>query len=170
MIVQISYRKTFAVCAETYWRELWLNLAYQERLFCEALGFRSMEVLENSGDYERGLKRRLRLVKPVDGPAAVIKVLGSVMTLEEHSEFDPAAQRWSYRVIPGRMADRLEVHGSLQLQRRPGGVEQLSADTLTCRMFGLGGLMEPFMARSTERGHADRAAFTQRYIAERQLR
>ena len=118
MTVQISHRQAFDICAETYWRELWLSHAFLERLFCEALGFQSMEVVQESGDYERGVKRTLRLIKPVEGPAPVVKAFGRVMTFEERSEFDPVSQRWSYRMVPARMADRLDVHGSIRLETR----------------------------------------------------
>jgi hypothetical protein len=168
--VKIAHRQHFEVAAETYWRELCLSLAYQERLYCEALGFQSMQVLEHSGGYEQGMKRRLRLLKPLDAPAAVTKLFGSVVTLEEHSEFDPAAQRWSFRMVPSIMAERIDMRGSVQLAPQGSGSVQISENALTCRLFGLGGIIEPFMARSAEQGHLDKTTFTERYIAEKQLR
>ncbi len=170
MTLEIEHRQRFALCPETFWRELCLSLAYQERLFCEALGFRSMEVLENTGSYEQGTKRRLRLRKPLEAPAAVTKLFGSEVTLEEHSEFDPAAQCLRYRMVPAILADRIDIHGTVRLRVDASAVEQLGSTSLTCRLFGLGGIVEPFMARSTEQSNADKAAFTLRYIEEKQLR
>jgi hypothetical protein len=169
MTVRISHRQTFDVCAETYWRELCLNLAYQERLYCEALGFQSMQILECAGGYERGMKRRLRLIKSLEAPAPVLVLFGRVVVMEEYSEFDPIAQRWSYRMVPEGWTDRIEVRGSVRLAECASGVEHVGEISLTCRLFGLGGAIEPFMARSTEQGHADRVAFTQRYIVENRL-
>jgi hypothetical protein len=169
MTIQISHRQTFDVCAETYWRELCLNLAYQERLYCEALGFRSMQILAHAGGYEQGMKRRLRLFKSLEAPAPVHGLFGSVVTMEEQSEFDPSAQRWSYRMVPVGLPFGIEVCGNLRLAICANGVEQVSETNLTCRLFGLGSAIEPFMARSTEQGHADRVAFTQRYIVENRL-
>jgi hypothetical protein len=149
---------------------LCLNLAYQERLYCEALGFQSMQILECDGGYEQGMKRRLRLVKSLEAPAPVLGLFGSVVIMEEQSEFDPIAQRWSYRMVPAGLTHRIEVRGSLRLARCASGVEQVGETSLTCRLLGLGSVVEPFMARSTEQGHADRVAFTQRYIVENRLR
>ncbi len=170
MTIEIEHKQRFALSPETYWRDICLSLAYTERLFLEALGFRSMEVLEHTGSYEHGLKRRLRLTKPLDAPAAVTKLFGAEVTLEEHSEFDAAAQCLHYRMVPGLLADRIDIHGTVRVRADAGEVEQIGNTNLTCRLFGLGGIIEPFMARSTEQSNADKAAFTQRYIAEKQLR
>jgi hypothetical protein len=169
MTVRISHRQTFDVCAETYWRELCLNLAYQERLYCEALGFQSMQILECAGGYERGMKRRLRLIMSLEAPAPVLALFGRVVVMEEQSEFDSIAQRWSYRMVPEGLTDRIEVRGSVRLAGCASRVEHVGETSLTCRLFGLGSAIEPFMARSTEQGHADRVAFTQRYIVENRL-
>ena len=60
MTLETHTRELFAVDADTYWHELCLSLAYQDRLYREALGCTRMEVLELKGDYETGQTRRLR--------------------------------------------------------------------------------------------------------------
>jgi hypothetical protein len=72
-------------------------------------------------------------------------------------------------MVPVGLPFGIEVRGSLRLAICPSGVEQVSETSLTCRLFGLGSAIEPFMARSTQQGHADRVAFTQRYIVENRL-
>jgi hypothetical protein len=168
--LQISHTQYFEVSLETYWRELCLSLAYQERLYCEALGCNAMEVLEHTGDYEQGMKRRLRFTKPIDAPAAVTRLFGANVTIEEHSAFDPREQCWSYRMVPSMMADRIDIRGRVRAVARGTGVDQLSDNTVSCRLFGLGAVLEHFVAKSTEEGNADKASFTRRYIAEKALR
>ncbi len=170
MTVQISNRQPFDISPQTYWRDIWLSLPFLQRLYCEVLGFKAVELLEQQGDLESGLKRRLRMYKPVQGPAAVQKVFGSVMTMDEESEFQPKAQRWTYRMVPSRLADRMDVHGSITLAMRDGGIEQISEDSLSFKMLGVSAVIEPFMARETKQGHVDRTSFTQRYITEHKLR
>lgn len=170
MTIELTHRQHFDVSLETYWKELCLSLQYQERLYCEALGCLRMEVLENSGSYEQGVRRRLRFTKAIEAPAAITKLFGSHVTIEEHSEFDARAQRWSYRMVPSIMGDRIDIRGRVQAVPDDGGIEQRSDNTVTCRMFGLGGIIELFVARSTEEGNADKATFTRRYIDERKLR
>lgn len=170
MTIQLEYRHNFDVSAETYWRELCLSLEYQERLYCEALGCKRMDVIEHSGNYEEGMKRKLRFTKPIDAPAAVTKLFGSAVTVEEHSEFDARQKRWSFRIVPAVMGDRLDIRGAIELNPRDGGIEQHSTNSVTCRIFGLGTLIEHFVGKSTEQGSADKLSFTRRYIAEKGLR
>ncbi|MDB4991234.1 MAG: hypothetical protein JWN04_6412 [Myxococcaceae bacterium] len=170
MTQEIAHRQQFAVSIETYWRELCLNLDYQERLYCEALGCARMEIVELTGDYEKGMKRRLRFTKPIDAPAAITKLFGTHVTIEEHSEFDAREQCWSYRMVPSMMADRVDIRGRVHIVQGDGTIEQRSLNTVSCKMFGLGSIIEHFVAKSTEQGNADKAAFTRRYIEEKKLR
>jgi hypothetical protein len=168
--IEHESREIFAVSPETYWRELCLSLEYQERLYREALKCTRMEVLEHTGGYEQGMRRKLRFTKPIDAPAAITKVYGSTVTVEEHSEFDAKAQRWTYRIVPSLMADRLDIGGSVEIKPRDGGIEQISLTRVGCRIFGIGSIVERFLMKSTEEGSADKNRFTRAYIEEKGLR
>lgn len=170
MTIDSDYRQRFPVSSNTYWRELCLSLEYQERLYREALGCTRMEVLAHEGDLERGMKRRLRFEKPLDAPTAVKKLFGDAVTIEEQSEFDAGTKTWSYRMVPGMLADRIDIRGVIRLDENADGVEQLSRTTVTCRMFGVGSVVEHFVAKSSNEGNHDKAEFTRRYIAEKGLR
>ena len=170
MSIDLEYRQTFDVSVETYWRELCLSLEYQERLYCDALGCNRMEVLDHAGDFESGMKRRLRFTKPIDAPAAVTKLFGKAVTIEEHSEYDAKQQRWSYRMVPSVMGDRIDIRGTVSLDHKQGVLEQVSKNSVSCRMFGLGSIVEHFVAKATQEGNADKADFTRKYIAEKGLR
>ena len=170
MTIQRDSRHLFEVSPETYWRELCLSLEYQERLYCEALKCTRMEVLEHTGNYEEGMKRKLRFTKPIDAPMAITKLYGSAVTVEEHSEFDPKAGRWSYRIVPAVMGDRLDIRGNIGLRPIATGIEQFSSTSVTCRIFGLGTIIEHFVMKSTDEGSADKNRFTLNYIKEKGLR
>lgn len=169
MTIELEYRQTFDVDPETYWRELCLSLQYQERLYCEALGCRSMSVIEHTGDYETGMRRKLKFEKPIDAPSAITKIFGDAVAIEEHSEFDAVNKRWSYRMVPAVMGERLDISGSISLEQKDGKVEQVSKNKVSCRIFGLGSIIEHFVAKSTQEGNEDKARFTRKYISERGL-
>lgn len=169
MTIELENRLHLPVSQDTFWQALCLSLEYQERLYREALGCLNMQVLENTGSFEQGIKRRLRFEKPIDAPAAITKIFGAAVKIEEHSEFDARAQCWRYRMVPAIMADRIDIRGTIRIEANGSGVEQVSHNSVTCRMFGLGAIIEPFVARSTEEGHRDKTEFTRRYIAEKQL-
>ena len=166
MTIDLTHREHVDLSPEAFWRELVFSLEYQRRLYCEGLGFDSMEVLAHEGDPVRGLKRRLRFVKPLVAPAPITKLFGSHVTIDEIGEFDPRAQCWTYRMVPSILSDRIDIRGRVRVVPKGDAVEQISENSVTCRMFGLGSIIEPFVARSTEEGHADRTVFTRRYLAE----
>jgi hypothetical protein len=168
--MQTESREGFPVSSDAYWRELCLSLEYQERLYREALRCETMEVVKNEGDYATGVKRHLRFTQKSDAPAPVRKVFGETMTLEEISEFDPAQKRWTFRVIPAVMADRMDIRGDITLEGgAAGSVVQVARQTFSCKIFGIGGLVERFIAKSIEESQANKNRFTHAYIREKGL-
>lgn len=168
--MQIHAREPFSVSAETYWKELCLNLAFQERLYREALGCDTVKVIKNEGDFATGVRRHMRYTKKSDAPAAIQKIFGETMELEEMSEFNARDKRWTFRVVPAVMADRLDVSGDVTLEEAADGtIVQVGRQTFACKIFGLGGLVEKFIAKSFEKGELDKARFTRAYIQEKKL-
>lgn len=170
MTLEASSRQQFAVSVDTYWNELCFNLEYQRRVYFEALGCIDMVVLENEGDRQHGIKRKLRFIKPIDAPGPIAKIFGGHVTLEEHGVFDAHEQCWSFRMVPSILGDRIDIRGRVHAVAHDGGTLQRSVNSVTCKMFGLGAIIEPFVMRSGEEGIADKLAFTKRYITEKNLR
>jgi hypothetical protein len=168
--IQTDFRQRFGVSSETYWRDLCLSLDYQERLYCEALGCSRMEVVQLDGSIETGQKRILRFQKKVDAPAAVRKLVGETVSLEEVSEWNAGERRWSYHMVPAVIGDRVQIRGTLHLDENQGGVEQISTCTVSCKIFGIGSVLEHFVAKSSHEANVNKAAFTRKYIADRGLR
>jgi hypothetical protein len=168
--IQTDFRQRFAVSSETYWNQLCLSLEYQERLYCEALGCSRMEVVQLDGSIETGQKRILRFQKKVDAPAAVRKLVGDTVSLEEVSEWNASERRWSYRMVPAVIGDRVAIRGMLHLDENEGGVEQISTCTVSCKIFGVGSVIEHFVAKSSHEANVNKAAFTRKYIADLGLR
>jgi len=169
-VIESEFRQRYPVTAETYWRDLVLSLEYQKRLYCEGLGFIRMEVLEHEGDYETGMSRRLRFEKPLEAPLPIRKLVGENVVIEEVSRFDPREKSWTFQMVPAVVGDRVEIRGAVRLDENAAGVEQLSRNSVSCKIFGIGSLIEHFVAKSTVEGNTDKAAFTHRYIAEKNLR
>jgi hypothetical protein len=166
--MQTERRERFSISAARYWQDVCLNLNFQERLYREGLGCEAIEVIKNDGSYDAGLRRHVRFVKASNAPAGLRKVFGDKVTVEEIGEFDPRQQRWTFRVIPGVMADKLTIRGSITLEDGGNGsVVEVLQQTFSCSVFGIGGLVERFVAKSLEEGERDRARFTQTYIREK---
>jgi hypothetical protein len=159
----------YRIRAETYWRELCLNLDYQERLYQGALNCFDMQVLELDGTYETGQRRRLRFQKRIDAPAAIRKLVGETVTLEEVSQWDPKRQCWTFKMVQAALSDRLDIGGEIRVEEHADGLTQVSHNIVTCRIFGIGAIVEHFVAKQSTEASADKAAFTRKYIEERGL-
>jgi hypothetical protein len=168
--METQHKQHFGVSEATYWRDICLSLDYQERLYCEGLGCRRMDVIELTGDVTSGMKRRLRFEKPIQAPAPIRKLFGDCVIIQEDSVFDAQAQRWSFHMIPPAFADRIEIRGVVSLAPTADGVDQVSVNTVSCRIFGVGSIIEHFVAKSAHEGNHDKAEFTRRYIREKGLR
>jgi hypothetical protein len=167
---EFPLKQQYEVSVDTYWEELCFNLEYTRRLYAEALGCTEMTVLKNEGSRTTGVQRHLRFIKPMAMPGPLAKIFGGAVTMDELGEFDAREQRWSYRMIPSIMGDRIDIRGRVQVFPSGSVCEQRSVNTVTCRMFGLGAIVEPFVMREAAKGHQDRYRFTLRYIAEKGLR
>ncbi|MET0286963.1 MAG: DUF2505 family protein [Polyangiales bacterium] len=170
MTQELPLQQRYEVSVDTYWDELCFNLEYTRRLYAEALNCVDMVVLKNEGDRKTGIRRHLRFTKPMDMPGPVMKIFGGKVTMDELGEWDAREQRWSYRMVPSILGDRIDIRGRVQVIAQGDQCEQRSVNTATCRMFGLGAVVEPFVIREAARGHNDRYQFTLRYIKEKGLR
>lgn len=163
---QNTHRARYPVSVETFWKDLCLNLDYQQELFMECLGCESMEVVKNAGDLDSGVERSLRFRKPIDAPSAVRKMFGNAVTMEEHGTFDPKTQSFSFTYRPPMLADRLHITGRTRVEPAGDGVEVITDTQFRCDLFGLGSILERFACSAGLDGQLDKERFTQRYIAK----
>jgi hypothetical protein len=164
---KITVRDAFDVDADWYWRELFFSRPFMERMYKEALGARSVEFLSEDGDLAKGVARRLRFTIPSDAPGPVKKLFGESNVMEEDGRYDPATQRWSFRMKPDSMADKVEISGETRIEvKGPGRVERVCELNVAVKIFAIGGLVEQYIASSTEASWAKQTAFTRRYLSQ----
>ena len=164
---KLTVRDAFDVDAERFWRDVFFSRAFQERMYREALGAESVEILGESGDPGSGVTRRLRFTQRTDAPAPVRKIFGETTSMEEEGRFDPATRRWRFRMIPDKMADKIDITGETWLEDRGAGkIERVTELNVGVRIFAVGGLVESFIASSTESSWAKQTAFTRKFIGE----
>ncbi len=165
------HRETFPVSADTYWRSLCLSLQYQEQLYRECLGCDDMEVIENQGDADTGVRRSIRFSKRLEAPAPIRKLFGDKVTFEEIGHFDASERRFSFSMRPPMMGDNLRIEGSIQAIPTPDGACEVVTETrFDCDLFALGKLIEHFSAKSAREGQRDKASFTHEYIKKHGLK
>jgi len=166
--MQTTLRDRFAIGKDAFWRDVFFHRPFVERLYREALGASSFEVLAETGDVASGLSRRLRFTQKVDAPGPVRKLFGETTTMEEEGRFDPATSTWSFHLVPGSMPDKVTIRGKTWLE--PEGADQVTRVTeltFTVSIFAVGGLVEKFIAKQNEESMEKQARFIREYLAAR---
>jgi hypothetical protein len=160
-----TLRHTFDIGADAFWKDIFFSHAFLERMYKEALGCVSVAFLEDSGDVPAGRTRRFTFAQKLDAPAPIRKLFGEHTTMEERGRFDPQTKRWRFAMIPDRMADKVRISGETWLEPvGEGRVERIDELEFAVTIFGIGSLVEKFMASATTESFAKQVAFTREFI------
>ena len=160
----------FSIGKDAFWREVFFSRSFIDRMYKEALGCRSVEIVAESGDLATGLSRRLRFVQSVDVPGPIRKIFGDTTTMEEDGRFDAASGRWKYRMVPDKMAEKISITGETWVEPVAGDdgkIARVVEIDFSVSMFGVGGIVEKFMASQTEGSWERQARFIEQYLAEK---
>lgn len=163
-----TLRHTFEIGEDAFWRDIFFNQEFLERMYKEALGCASVAFLEDSGETPDGRTRRFTFTQKLDAPAPVRKLFGETTTMEERGRFDPRTKRWRFSMIPDRMPDKVQVSGEQWLEPvGEGKVERVVDLEFSVNVFGIRALIERFMASTTAESFAKQVDFTREYIRRR---
>jgi len=163
--MQTTLRDRFAIGKDAFWRDVFFHRPFVERLYREALGAESFEIVSETGDLASGIARRLRFSQKVDAPAPVRKLFGETTSMEEEGRFDPASGTWTFHMVPGTMPDKVAIRGKTWLE--PEGtdaVTRVTELTFTVSIFAVGGLVEKYVAKETQESMAKQARFIRDYL------
>jgi hypothetical protein len=88
--------------------------------------------------------------------------------MEERGRFDTAAKRWRFSMVPDRMADKIKITGETWLEPRGAGqVERVTEMDYAVSIFGLGGVIEKFMASQSEESMEKQVRFIRESLRQR---
>lgn len=157
-------RNTIDIPADQFFETVFLDEAFNERLYRQELGHR-YELLES--DRDAGY-RRARVEPQVELPTVLRKVIGDSFGYVEEGHYDLAKRTYDFQVIPSALADKLSVRGHLI-------VESLGTDRcmricrfeVKAKVFGVGKAIEAFLEKSTRDSYERSATFTNHYLASR---
>ena len=163
-------RDSFEIAEATFWDAIFFNPEFQRRVYIEALGCESVTVGDVQNDADGKRTRSLSFTQKLDAPGAVRKLFGETTTMEERGTFDPVAKRWRFAMIPDRMPDKIRISGETWfVTTGPGQIERVCELDLSVSIFGVGSLVEKFMASATVESLAKQTRFIRAYIAEKKL-
>lgn len=158
----------FECDADTYWTKLFFDEEYGRRLYLEGLGFKRYELLEVTGEPGQKRTRRIFVEPQSDAPAVVTKLIGGNITYTEDGTYDPSTGIWNYAAKTSKMADKIKIGGNLWVE--PAGdkrIKRISDVEISVSIFGVGGVVEGFIEKTTRESLSKTAAFTNRFIKEK---
>jgi hypothetical protein len=167
MKVTISHE--FAVDAETFWERCFLDEAFNRALYVDYLKFPAYELIE-SKDEGGKQRRRVRVMPKQEAPVPIQKALGGAFSYIEEGLLDRANNVYRFKVVPGTLADKIRSEGEFRLEKTgPKSIRRVVDMTIEVKIFGIGGIAEGFVSKSTQETYAKAAEFTNKYIAEKGL-
>lgn len=170
MATRFTIRDIFNTDLDTYWERIFFDPEYNERMYREALGFKSFSILEQTGGPGERRTRSMRTEPAADAPAVVRKLIGDSLSYTESGTYDPATKIWTYSIVPSALSEKLKIGGRLWAE--PKGdkqIERIAEVNIEAKIFGVGGAIESFVEKTTRDSYVKATAFTNRFIAEKGL-
>lgn len=163
--MRFTVRHTFEVSVDDFWTNLFFDPEYNRRLYQDALLFRAYDVLDEMRHPDGAHDRRIRLGQGADLPPLVSRVVGSNLSVIEAGHFDARRQRWSYRVIPSALSEKLCIEGEVWCEPRgSSALERFAEVSVTVKLLGVGSKVEAFIERTLRESYDRAAAFTRHHL------
>ncbi len=161
-----TIKHRFPVSKETFWQKVYFNGDFTKGLFLEGMNCESFEVLSQSGSVDTKLERRIKSTPRVDMPKALKKVLGDAVSYTESGTFDASTGRYTFKVATSALPDKIKISGIYWVEEvGDNEVERVCELTFEVKVFGVGKLVEQFIAQSYVENQQNADAFTAAWIA-----
>lgn len=163
--MKITLHHTIDCSPDEFWA-LYHDKAFIERMHLEGLESTSVEVLHQAGKPGKKFERQIRWGQRPDMPGPVRKLFGEEVVTTEDGSFDPATGVWSFTLVPGTMADKTKMSGTMSLTDNGDGTsDQLFVLEAKVSIFGVGGLVEKVIERQAKETQARSASFVNGHLA-----
>jgi hypothetical protein len=159
-------RDSFDCDAATFWRVFFDN-EYSKALYIGHLKFDVFDIVSTEKDSEGNIKRRTKQAPHVEIPAVAKKVIGDSTGFTEDGRFDAKTQRWTFTVTPATAADKVQTTGEMWCESRgEGRIERITRIDTKVKIFGIGGVVEGFIEKTTRTLYSQAAEFTRGWIRD----
>jgi hypothetical protein len=170
MAENVRIEHTFACSEDTFWNQLFFDEEYNRRMFVDALRFPMWRELsrEDRGD---SVVRVVECEPPLgDLPGPIKSVVGDGLRYREEGKYEKATRRYTVKVVPSRLADKIHVEGLLVTQTvGEKQCKRVFTASVNVKIFGVGGMVEKRIAADLQRSYDAGARFTAKYLQEKGL-
>ena len=165
--MQKIIKHRFGVSATRFWTEVYFNHDYTQGLFLDGMACEAYRLVAEEGVPGEQYTRTIQSTPKLNAPSAVKKILGESMSYTERGSFDPQSRKYTFEVIPSTMADKIKIRGTYCVDSvGDETVERTCALDFSVKIFGVGKVVEQFIAQQYVDNQELAAAFTSRWIGE----
>lgn len=168
--MKFTIRNVFETDVDTFWNRVFFDDEYNRRLYMDALAFKRFEVLSQTGGPGETRTRTMVTEPKTEAPAVVQKLVGGSFSYTEQGSWDPRTKVWTYAITTSKLSDKVKVGGrywcELLGDKR---LERVCEIELEVKVFGVGGVIEQFMEKTTRESYEDTTRFTNAFIREKGL-
>lgn len=162
-----TIKHRFAVSKKNFWEKVYFNGDYTQGLFLEGMNCESFEVLSESGSLDTKLERKIKSTPRVDMPKALKKVLGDAISYTESGLYDSSTGRYCFEVKTSALPDKIKISGIYWVEEvGENEVERICELTFEVKVFGVGKMIEQFIAKQYVDNQEKAANFTKAWIAK----
>jgi len=168
--MKFTIRHTWNISEEEYWPKIFFDDEYNRRLYKEGLEFPVYEVLEATEHPDGSRTRKLRIEPKAEAPTVVKKLIGDSLQYTEEGRWDPKTRRWKYTVTLSKLADKISIKGEFWVEKRGDKqIERICDVDVNVRIFGVGGVIESFVEKTTRESYEKTGKFTTAWIRDHAL-
>jgi hypothetical protein len=169
--MKFTIRHPYAIEPEAFWRELFFDHDYNEKLYRGFLQFEGYEVVEETSPPDGRRTRKVRVTPKVDAPAAIRKIIGDSISYVEDGRLEvtgPNAPRWIAKVLPSKLGDKSTIKAEMWLERTgEGQSDRVVEFDIEVKIFGVGGMAEKFLEKTMRENYQKGADFTNEWLRKR---
>ncbi len=161
--MKVSLRHDLPCSPEQFW-EAFFDPALTERMYLEAVGATEVSILEQSGDVDSEIHRKVRWSQEIDAPGPIKKMLGDTTTTVEEGRFCNGV--WAFTIDPGAPGGvKITMAGTTQVEPADNGCVRIFDLEIKVKMLGLGKVFEKFGETQARNGQDDTAGFLRAHFA-----
>lgn len=150
---------------ERFWKLYW-DEDYTRAQLLEGLGFGQAEFLAFD-ETEQEIHRRMRITPRLIVPAAVERVIGPALAMEERGRFDKTSQTFHWRQVLAVLPEKLVPSGTVRVDPLGDARCRRTSDLqFEAKIFGVGKLIEDIAVKNMRRGFDEAAEFMNRWLAK----
>lgn len=156
MATHFKMKHSINCTPDVFWEKIVREEAFNEALYKEELGF-------GYALLDEGPPRRARIEPRMDAPKAIQKVLGDNVSFVEVGGMQ--GERYEFVIEPSTLSSKLTIKGAMDIVANGESKCYRCVEfTIEAKIFGVGKILEAFIAKETKDRYEGSARFTNVYL------